>query len=147
MREARHRHANIVTGNNDADGVYLLQWAASRFPDRIADLRAALERWGGNATGVNVANIDNLGNVHPDTMWWHYTLGNVKERPFCAIWAEADKGDPIMAGLNASGRERSPAAAANVPYLTICNGNTRVRALQTYRRSLGRRSRLLSDRR
>ena len=25
--------------------------------------------------GVNVANIDNLGNVHPDTMWWHHDAG------------------------------------------------------------------------
>jgi MoaA/NifB/PqqE/SkfB family radical SAM enzyme len=35
---------------------------------------------------VNVANIDNLGNVHPDTMWWHHTLGNVRERSFGDIW-------------------------------------------------------------
>jgi MoaA/NifB/PqqE/SkfB family radical SAM enzyme len=60
--------------------------------------------------GVNVANIDNLGNVHPDTMWWHHTLGNVRERPFLARsgWTPAD---PLMAGLKAS-RARSAAAAA-----------------------------------
>jgi MoaA/NifB/PqqE/SkfB family radical SAM enzyme len=55
---------------------------AARFPDKAANIRARLPQWGGNSSGVNVANIDNLGNVHPDTMWWHYNLGNVRERPF-----------------------------------------------------------------
>jgi MoaA/NifB/PqqE/SkfB family radical SAM enzyme len=50
--------------------------------DRAAHVEAKLRQWGGNSSGVNVANIDNLGNVHPDTMWWHHTLGNVKDRPF-----------------------------------------------------------------
>ncbi|HFA59745.1 MAG TPA: radical SAM protein, partial [Rhodospirillales bacterium] len=80
LREGRS--TEFVTGNNDADGVYFLHWVRRRFPERAAHIRAKLEAWGGNASGVNVANIDNLGNVHPDTFWWHYSLGNVKERPF-----------------------------------------------------------------
>ena len=83
----------FVTGNNDADGVYLLMWAAERFPERVAHLRAKLEQWGGNSSGVNVANIDNLGNVHPDTFWWHYTLGNVRDRPFSADLARSVRPD------------------------------------------------------
>ena len=67
----------FVTGNNDADGVYFLIWVRERFPERAEHIRAKLEQWGGNSSGVNVANIDNLGNVHPDTFWWHYSLGNV----------------------------------------------------------------------
>ena len=55
----------FVTGNNDADGVYLLHWVRRRFPELETHLRAKLAQWGGNASGVNVANIDNLGNVHP----------------------------------------------------------------------------------
>jgi hypothetical protein len=50
----------------------------------------------------NVANIDNLGHVHPDTMWWHHSLGSVRERPFSQIWA--DTSDPLMAGLKAHPR-------------------------------------------
>ena len=95
-------HLDIVTGNNDADGVYLLKWVQRRLPERYEALRALLLRWGGNASGVNIANIDNLGNVHPDTFWWHYSLGNVKERPFSEIWT--DLSDPIMAGLKARPR-------------------------------------------
>ena len=91
------RRKEFVTGNNDADGVYLLFWVRRHFPHLEEHIRAKLAQWGGNSSGVNVANIDNLGNVHPDTMWWHYSLGNVKERPFSKIWQ--DTSDPIMAGL------------------------------------------------
>jgi len=117
----------FVTGNNDADGVYLLFWVRSRFPEREAHLRAKLAEWGGNASGVNVANIDNLGNVHPDTMWWNYSLGNVRERPFSEIWQ--DTSDPVMAGLKKFPREVKGRCAA-CAYFDICGGNTRVRALQ-----------------
>jgi heme d1 biosynthesis radical SAM protein NirJ len=118
----------LVTGNNDADGVYLLHWAARRFPaERVAHLRARLARWGGNRSGVDIANIDNLGNVHPDTFWWHYSLGNVRERPFSAIWR--DTSDPIMAGLKAQPRRIGGRCGA-CAYFDVCGGNTRVRALQ-----------------
>ncbi len=76
----------FVTGNNDADGVYLLFWVKQNFPERYDDIRVKLAQWGGNSTGVNIANIDNLGDVHPDTMWWHYKIGNVKDRKFGDIW-------------------------------------------------------------
>jgi heme d1 biosynthesis radical SAM protein NirJ len=118
---------DYVTGNNDADGVYLLLWARARFPHREADLRAKLAQWGGNATGVNIANIDNVGDVHPDTYWWNYSLGNVKERPFSAIWT--DLRDPLMAGLKRKPRPLK-GRCGQCAYLDVCNGNTRVRAMQ-----------------
>ena len=123
------RAREFVTGNNDADGVYLLHWVRQRFPDRAAHLEAKLAQWGGNASGVNVANIDNVGNVHPDTFWWDYTLGNVKKRPFSEIWK--DTSDPIMAGLKARPR-RVTGRCGECGYFAICGGNTRVRAWQLY---------------
>jgi heme d1 biosynthesis radical SAM protein NirJ len=120
-----------VTGNNDADGPYLLQWLRRWHPEMHARwhgaLRDHLVAWGGNSSGVNVANIDNLGQVHPDTMWWHHTLGNVRDRPFSKIWP--DVSDPLMAGLKASPRPVK-GRCASCAYLQICNGNTRVRAQQ-----------------
>lgn len=118
---------DFVTGNNDADGVYLLQWAQRRFPERAEHLRAKLVQWGGNSSGVNVANIDNLGNVHPDTFWWDHNLGNVRDRKFSAIWN--DTSDPLMAGLKASPRPIKGRCAACQQF-DICGGNTRVRAKQ-----------------
>ena len=117
----------VVTGNNDADGVYLLQWAGGRMPHEVAHMRRKLAQWGGNASGVNVANIDNLGNVHPDTMWWHHTLGNVRSRSFGDIWQ--DTSDPLMAGLKMRPRPVKGRCAA-CRYFDVCGGNTRVRAQQ-----------------
>jgi Fe-coproporphyrin III synthase len=117
----------FVTGNNDADGVYLLKWVTRRLPRRAADVERELVAWGGNASGVNVANIDNLGNVHPDTMWWHHTLGNVRTRPFSEIWT--DTCDPLLAGLKRRPRPVGGRCGA-CAFLAICGGNTRVRAEQ-----------------
>ena len=117
----------VVTGNNDADGVYLLQWARARLPRWADALQARLEAWGGNASGLHVANIDNLGHVHPDTMWWHHDLGSVRERPFSAIWA--DTSEPLMAGLKQQPRPVTGRCGA-CAHLAICGGNTRVRAQQ-----------------
>ncbi|WP_293647433.1 heme d1 biosynthesis radical SAM protein NirJ [Thiolapillus sp.] len=121
------RNTEFVTGNNDADGVYLLQWVKRHYPEQAEHIQARLEQWGGNSSGVNISNIDNQGRVHPDTMWWHYDLGNVKERPFSEIWQ--DTSDPIMAGLKQHPRPVT-GRCGKCAYLNICNGNTRVRALQ-----------------
>ncbi len=123
----RGEEKEVVTGNNDADGVFLYFWVKERFPQAAEHIRAKLVQWGGNASGVNVANIDNLGNVHPDTFWWHYSLGNVKERPFSQIWP--DTSDPIMAGLKRRPR-RIGGRCGQCRHFDICGGNTRVRALQ-----------------
>lgn len=117
----------FVTGNNDADAVYFLHWVSKHFPDKAEPIKAKLEQWGGNASGVNVANIDNLGSVHPDTFWWQYDLGNVRDRPFSEIWM--DTSDPLMAGLKQIPRPLE-GRCATCHYQTICNGNTRVRAAQ-----------------
>jgi len=121
------RNKEFVTGNNDADGVYLLHWIAERFPDRVEHMHAKLAQWGGNSSGVNVANIDNLGNVHPDTFWWDYNLGNVRERRFSEIWQ--DTSDPLMAGLKAQPR-KVKGRCGQCGFFDICGGNTRVRAYQ-----------------
>jgi heme d1 biosynthesis radical SAM protein NirJ len=118
----------FVSGNNDADGVYFLHWVKRRFPDHYDHLLRKLRQWGGNSSGVNIANIDNVGNVHPDTFWWNYNLGNVKERPFSEIWP--DTSDPIMAGLKSKPRPLRGRCGV-CTFQDVCGGNTRVRAFQT----------------
>jgi heme d1 biosynthesis radical SAM protein NirJ len=121
------RQREFVTGNNDADGPFLLRWVAKRFPEKAAALEQRLVRWGGNASGINVANIDNRGDVHPDTMWWNHTIGNVRQRAFKDIWS--DLSDPLMAGLKQRPRPVGGRCAA-CRFLAICNGNTRTRAFR-----------------
>lgn len=113
-----------VTGNNDADAPFLIEWAKEHY----------LTRWmpspsgspiGGNASGVNISNIDNLGVVHPDTFWWDHDLGNVRQTPFSQIWSETQ--DPLMQGFRQHPRPVK-GRCAECKFLAICNGNTRVRA-------------------
>ena len=122
-----NKSREFVTGNNDADAVYLLSWAKQHFPDKVEHLKQKLIQWGGNSSGINVANIDNLGHVHPDTFWWNYSLGNVKQRPFSEIWP--DTSDSLMAGLKQYPRPLK-GRCKECHYQNICGGNTRVRAHQ-----------------
>jgi len=122
-----NENKEFVTGNNDADGVYLLHWVEKHFPEKAEEIKTRLEQWGGNSSGVNIANIDNLGNVHPDTFWWDYNLGNVKERAFSEIWQ--DTSDPLMKGFKMQNRPLK-GRCSECQYLSICGGNTRVRAYQ-----------------
>ena len=127
--ERAGRPKEFVTGNHDADGPYFLHWVERHFPDRADHIAAKLRQWGGNASGVNVANIDNLGIVHPDTMWWHTPLGDVRKRAFGEIWN--DLSNPLLAGLKAHPRAVG-GRCGGCRYLDMCNGSSRVRAEQVH---------------
>ena len=120
---------DFVTGNNDADGPFLLHWATKKFgethPEAIANLKQRLINWGGNASGVNVANIDNTGTIHPDTYWWNHPIGNVKKEKFSDVWKNTQ--DPLMLGFRQSPRPVT-GRCAQCEHLNICGGNTRTRA-------------------
>lgn len=118
---------DIVTGNNDADAGYFLKWAAKNFDaDKVANLRDHLVAWGGNSSGMGVANIDFLGNVHPDTYWSDYTVGNVKKTLFSELWTGSD---PMLATLRTRPRPLEGRCGA-CTLKDVCGGNTRIRALQ-----------------
>jgi len=118
----------VTTGNNDADGVYLYLKMRRSNPERAQSVFRLLQRQGGNSSGTSLGNIDNLGNVHADPFWSHYSLGNVRERSFAAIWE--DTTDPIMHVLKDRGRALK-GRCAQCPYLELCGGNSRVRAEAT----------------
>lgn len=122
------REFEIVTGNNDADAVYFLNWANERFPaDRVAHVRAHLEAWGGNSSGLGVANIDTQGVVHPDTYWSGYAVDSVRNRKFSDIWQ--DSSEPMLAALRTRPRPLKGRCGA-CTHNAVCGGNTRIRALQ-----------------
>lgn len=117
----------IVTGNNDADAGYFLHWVERNFSaGQAAHVRAHLARWGGNSSGLGVANIDTLGRVHPDTYWSDYTIGNVRDIPFSELWTG---NDPMLATLRTRPRPLKGRCGA-CELRDICGGNTRIRALQ-----------------
>ena len=140
---ANGRPLEIVTGNNDADAVYFLRWAGERFDeDRIAHLRDHLTAWGGNSSGVGVANIDPQGDVHPDTYWSDYTVGNVKRQSFSSLWTGDD---PMLAQLR-----RRPRPLKGALRRLCLQGRLRRQHADpgpaAYGRPLGRGPRLLSHR-
>ncbi|MGV8783534.1 heme d1 biosynthesis radical SAM protein NirJ, partial [Pseudomonas aeruginosa] len=70
LRQGHDRH--FVPGNYDGDALLLLDWVQRRRPQQVAGLCELLLDWGGNASGEGIANIDNAGEVHPDSDWWHH---------------------------------------------------------------------------
>jgi radical SAM protein with 4Fe4S-binding SPASM domain len=115
----------ILTVDNHADGVYLYMRVKEEQPERADEVFQLLSWNGGNNSGVAIGCIDNLGNVHADQFWRHYSFGNVRERPSSQIWQ--DTSDPVMKGLKQK-KSMIKGRCAACQYLNICNGNLRVRA-------------------
>lgn len=119
----------ILTVDNHADGVYLYMKIKEEQPARANGVMQLLKWNGGNNSGIAIANVDNLGNVHADQFWRHYSFGNVRERKFGEIWS--DTSDPLMASLK-DRKKRLKGRCAKCRYLDICNGNFRARAEAVY---------------
>jgi radical SAM protein with 4Fe4S-binding SPASM domain len=115
----------ILTVGNHADGVYLYLQAKKKNPERANKILDLLKLNGGNNSGIKIGAVDNLGNVHPDQFWWHYTLGNVTERKFGDIWL--DTSNPLMRGLK-DRKGLLTGRCSRCVHIDICNGNLRERA-------------------
>lgn len=122
---------DILMVDNHCDGVYLYLRLLAEDPQRAKQVYALLEANGGNASGVAIGCVDNVGDVHADQFWQSYTFGNVRERPFSEIWT--DTSDPIMAGLkNRKPLLKGRCAQTNCRWIDVCNGNFRARAVAVY---------------
>ncbi len=127
----RKKDINILTVDNHADGVYLyLQLRAENNP-RAEEVRRLLEWNGGGAysSGVGIANIDFVGNVHPDQFWQDYSFGNIRKRSFADIWM--DESDPLMKGLKHKA-QYIKGRCRLCQYRAMCTGSMRVRAYRAY---------------
>ncbi len=117
---------NVVTGNNDADAVMLLNAVKKRYPYAYDGLYERLRTWGGNQAGKRLVNIDSEGNVKPDP-FFSDAVGNVRTRSFCEIW----NSNGILSRLRESPR-RLRGRCGKCAYIEICNGNSRARAYTRY---------------
>jgi pseudo-rSAM protein/SPASM domain protein len=116
----------LLVGNY-ADAGYLVEYAAREIgTDQATAVRQYLERNGGDPTGERVADVDPVGNIHLTQFWQGYALGNVRDRPFGAIWE--DESNPLLSALRA--RERHlQGRCRGCAYQDICRGGSRLRAL------------------
>ena len=122
---------DILMVDNHCDGVYLYMRLLKEDPERAKQVYELLKANGGNASGVAIGCVDNLGNVHADQFWQSHTFGNVRERPFSEIWT--DTSDPIMANLkNRKSLLSGRCAHENCRWVDVCNGNFRARAIAVY---------------
>ena len=119
------RELEVLTVDNHADGAYLLLWAQQHAPHRVANIHRLLARNGGNSAGKGIGCIDERGYVHPDQFWRTKSLGNVRDRPFSAIWQ--DESIPLLRQLRAR-HPLLPRRCGACRFLPLCNGNLRARA-------------------
>jgi pseudo-rSAM protein/SPASM domain protein len=119
----------LLVGNY-ADAGYLVEYAREHLgAERAADIRAALRVNGGDPAGERVANVDYQGNVHPTQFWQGYALGNVRDRPFGAIWE--DESNPLLRALR-DRDDRLTGACADCRHRDVCRGGSRLRALTVH---------------
>lgn len=117
----------ILTTDNHADGIYLLNKIRQQDPARAEEVIQLLEMHGGCSAGTKFANVDPRGNVHPCQFWQDYTVGNVRERPFSQIWLSDD---PLMVQLREKQRYVK-GKCGDCQYKHLCGG-CRIRARQVY---------------
>lgn len=117
----------ILTVDNHVDGVYTYLKLVETGSPRAQEVYDLLKWNGGGlySSGVGIADIDFLGNVHPDQFWMHYTVGNVKDRPFRELWQDPD--EPLLKQLR-NRREQVKGRCRRCRFFELCGGAMRVRA-------------------
>jgi radical SAM protein with 4Fe4S-binding SPASM domain len=121
------RKTDILTVDNHVDGVYIYLKLLKEEPSRADEVWKLLTWNGGGlySSGVGIGCIDFHGKVHPDQFWQHYTLGDVRKRPFSQIWM--DKNDSLLCGLK-DRRSFIKGRCRVCKFFDGCGGSLRVRA-------------------
>jgi pseudo-rSAM protein/SPASM domain protein len=128
-REYHDRGEEIETllVGNYSDAGFVTEYAREELGEVAADrILNYLRVNGGDGTGERIADIDYQGNVHLTQFWQDYSLGNVRDRPFGAIWE--DESNPLLRRL----REREKhltGKCATCRYQDVCRGSSRLRAI------------------
>jgi Fe-coproporphyrin III synthase len=116
---------DLLTVGNHTDGPYLHLRMLGEGNERADEVLELLRIGGGNSSGVGIGCVGWDGTVYPDQFWRTRPLGNVRERPFSAIWT--DTSNPFMAQLKQKHLHVTGRCAA-CRFLDACGGNLRVRA-------------------
>jgi Fe-coproporphyrin III synthase len=115
----------ILTTDNHADGIHILQNMERTQPQRVDEIKELLAMHGGCSAGEKMANVDPQGNVHACQFWGHHTLGNVRETPFSEIWRKSTQ-DAFLLKLRDKANHLE-GRCGECRYKTLCGG-CRIRA-------------------
>ncbi len=121
----RGKSKEVLTVDNHADGPYLYLRLLREGNARASEVLELLKMNEGNNSGRGIGCISWDGAVHADQFWRHTSFGNVRERPFSAIWT--DLSNPLMKQLKDK-KEHVKGRCAACRWLSVCGGNFRVRA-------------------
>ena len=121
------KRVEILTVDNHCDGPFLYLKMLRENHPRAGQVLEMLKWNGGGrySSGVGIADIDFVGNVHADQFSMYRSFGNVKQRKFSEIWQ--DLSDPIMAGLKDRLSHLTGRCAA-CRFREFCAGSLRARA-------------------
>jgi radical SAM protein with 4Fe4S-binding SPASM domain len=112
----------VLTVGNHCDGPYLLLKMQKEKKQSFQKARQLLLASGGNKIGEKIICISWDGSVHPDQFWRNYSVGNVKDKTFKAIWENSN--EPVLKKL----RDRSQFAeerCLGCGWFDLCKGNFR----------------------
>ncbi|WP_255151255.1 TIGR04347 family pseudo-SAM/SPASM protein [Halorarius halobius] len=124
-----HDIETLLVGNY-ADAGFLVEYARREFGEaHAARVHEYLRRNGGDPAGERVADVDYQGNVHLTQFWQGYSLGNVRDRPFSAIWE--DESNPLLRTLR-NREDHLRGRCADCAYRSVCRGGSRLRALSVH---------------
>jgi 12,18-didecarboxysiroheme deacetylase len=118
--------AEVLTVDNHCDGPYLYLRMAREGNPLAEDVMTLLRMNGGNSTGLGIGCISWDGTVYPDQFWRNTPVGNVREKPFSAIWGSPAPGT-LLAELRQR-KQRVTGRCAACRFLDVCGGNFRARA-------------------
>ena len=122
---AKGLEKEILTVDNHADGPYIYLRLLRENPARAAEVLELLKMNEGNSSGNGIGCVSWDGAVHADQFWRGVSFGNIRERPFSAIWT--DTSNELMAKL----KDKKPhvkGRCATCRWLGVCGGNFRARA-------------------
>jgi len=115
----------VLTVDNHADGPYVYLRMLREGDTRASEVLELLRMNEGNSSGRGIGCVSWDGSVHADQFWRHESFGNVRGRPFSAIWS--DLSHPLMARLKDK-KQYVTGRCAECRWLDVCAGNFRVRA-------------------
>jgi 12,18-didecarboxysiroheme deacetylase len=119
----------VLTVDNHADGPYLWMRLLREDPRRAEEVFELLQYNDGNNSGRGIGCISWDGEVHADQFWRNHSFGNVRKRPFSAIWEDPDI--ELLARLK-NKKAHVGGRCARCRFLNICGGNFRARAEARY---------------
>ena len=115
----------VLTVDNHADGPYLYLRLLKEDPLRAAEVMALLKMNEGNSSGNGIGCVSWDGEVYADQFWRSLSFGNVRSRPFSAIWS--DRANELLMKLKQKKRYVK-GRCARCRWLDVCAGNLRTRA-------------------